>query len=330
MKIITNVPFPSEHPSLEAYELDVTYVDRDESHVENYKAMMADYDIWIEMDPIKITREVIEAGKNLKWIHVGRVGFDGADLDAAKERGIILTNSRGCNNIPISEDVVLKMLMLSRDSYRYFTHHQQKTWKIHADQPLTGSVDKNMQILSRTAFTLLNKTIGILGTGMIGKEIAKRVKPFGMKVNGFNHSGRKVEGFDQIFNGHSLSEMLVECDYVVTAFPLTGETEGLCNRAFFKTMKKTAYFINISRGEVVNEEDLMDALDAGEIKGAAIDVAIMEPLPETSRLWETENLIITPHQAWLSETTYQNIKDIISVNLQAYLEDEDMINLIQN
>jgi phosphoglycerate dehydrogenase-like enzyme len=194
MKIITNVPFPSQHPGLSSYDLEVTFVEDHESHVENYKNVMSDYDVWIEMDPIKITREVIEAGKNLKWIHVGRVGFDGADLEAIKERGIILTNSKGCNHIPISEDVILKMLMLSRDSYRYFSHHQEKKWAIHVDQPLTRNADDNMQILSRSAFTLLGKTVGILGTGMIGKEIARRVKSFGTLVCGYNRSGRSVEG----------------------------------------------------------------------------------------------------------------------------------------
>jgi len=330
MRILTNVPFPKENVALQKYNFDVTVIEHKDSHIENYKKIIGDYDIWIEMDPEKITQEVIEAGERLKWIHVGRVGFDGADLKAAKENDIIITNSKGCNHIPISEDVVLKMLMLSRDSYKYFFRHQEKRWELHTDEPLTGDADKNMQILSRSAFSMLNKTVGILGTGMIGKEIAKRVKGFGMKVYGYNRSGRFLEHFDRIYTADSLNEMLSCCDYVIAAFPLTKETYGRCNKIFFSQMKESAYFINISRGEVVNEADLIDALEKDLIRGAAIDVAIKEPLPEDHELWETKNLIITPHQAWLAETTYQNVKDIISHNLIAYMEDGEMINKIRN
>lgn len=330
MRILTNVPFPKENVALEKYNFDVTVIEHKDSHIENYKKIIGDYDIWIEMDPEKITKEVIEAGERLKWIHVGRVGFDGADLKAVKENRIIITNSKGCNHIPISEDVVLKMLMLSRDAYRYFSKQQEKKWELHAEEPLTGNADANMRILSKSACSLLGKTIGILGTGMIGKEIAKRVKGFGMEVCGYNRSGMLAENFDRIYTPESLYEMLSDCDYVVAAFPLTYETQQFCNKKFFSQMKPSAYFINISRGEVVNETDLIEALERGHIKGAAIDVTTEEPLPSDHELWETRNLIITPHQAWLAETTYQNVKDIISHNLIAYMEDGEMINKIRN
>ncbi|WP_461204805.1 NAD(P)-dependent oxidoreductase [Clostridium sp. DL1XJH146] len=329
MKILSNIPITELPISMEKYDLNITSIDKADSNEAYYKSVMSDYDIWIEEDPKRITKEVIEAGINLKWIHVGRVGYDGAHLHTIRKKGIILTNSKGCNNIFIAEDVILKMLMLSRNSYQYFKQQQQKKWQAYRKKPLTGNIKEDLRIFGESTFSLFNKTIGILGTGAIGMEIAKRTKAFDMKVYGYNKSGRSVPNFDFIMNGDMLYPMLKKCDYVVCAFPLNKDTLDLCNMRFFKSMKESSYFINVSRGEVVNEDDLEEALNSEIIRGAAIDVASLEPLPNASKLWDTKNLIVTPHQAWISEHTFQKIKDIIIENIKYYPDKRKMINVIE-
>ncbi len=165
-----------------------------------------------------------------------------------------------------------------------------------------------------------NKTIGLIGAGAIGKETARIAKAFGMKVIGVRHSGKPEEYFDEMFTSGQLNDVLPQCDYVVVTLPLTQETRQLFGAKQFTLMKDSAFFINIGRGEIVKERDLIDALQNGVIAGAGLDVFEKEPLSEDSPLWELDNVIVTPHTAGSTEYyTRRVIEDIFIPNLKEYI-----------
>ena len=170
------------------------------------------------------------------------------------------------------------------------------------------------------------KTLGIMGTGSIGSHIARVAKALGMKVTGFSSSGAARDDFEQIFAKEALHEFLAEPDYVVAVLPDTPETTGLMNDVSFSAMKPTALFINIGRGNLVNEAALDLALKEGQIAGAVLDVFRQEPLSADSRLWHTPRLIITGHVA--THSWPRDIAGIFLDNYQRFIQQQTLHNLI--
>ena len=196
------------------------------------------------------------------------------------------------------------MLALTRRIHTYVKNQQNKVW----DQ--SGGPSPEMH----------GKTIGIIGVGAIGLETAKIAKAFGMTVLGVRHSEKDEEFVDEMYTTNQLNEVLQQCDYVVVTLPLTKMTNRLFGKEQFECMKSSTVFINIGRGEVVNEAELTSALKNGLIAGAGIDVFEREPLNEDSPLWEMENVIITPHMSGSTEYYQQKlIEDIFIPNLLSYL-----------
>ena len=146
---------------------------------------------------------------------------------------------------------------------------------------------------------LVGKRAGILGTGGIGMETAKRLKAFGVEVWGVNTSGRDVEYFDKCFKSEDMDIIFKECDIVIAVMPSTKETEGMINRDKFGMMKEGSVFMNLGRGNLVNLDDLEEY--AAKFRGIALDVFDKEPLSKERSLWNVENLIITPHNSWVSD-----------------------------
>ncbi|KMK75061.1 D-2-hydroxyacid dehydrogenase [Alkalihalobacillus pseudalcaliphilus] len=246
---------------------------------------------------------------HLKWLQSWSAGVDSYPLHFFKEKDVLLTTANGVHKNPISETVFALMLSLTRNIHTYVRNQQNKRWFHEFNQ-----------------LELHGKTIGIIGVGAIGQEIAKISKAFNMKVIGVRHSGKSAPFIDNMYHHHQLDEVLPQCDYVVCATPLTSETKHSFNRERFKQMKKSSFFINIGRGPVVKEDDLIWALESGEIRGAGLDVFEVEPLPTSSPLWEMEKVIITPHTS--GSTAYYNervIEDIFLPNLEAYLKDDKQL-----
>ncbi len=163
------------------------------------------------------------------------------------------------------------------------------------------------------------KTIGVIGVGAIGQETAKIAKAFGMTVLGLRHSGKHADFVDEMYTSDQLDLILPQCDYVVVTLPLTKETHHLFTYSQFEKMKRSAFFINIGRGEIVAEEDLIKALQNEEIAGAGLDVFEKEPLGEKSGLWDIENVIITPHTSGSTESYNKRlIETILIPNLKQY------------
>ncbi|WP_338448702.1 D-2-hydroxyacid dehydrogenase [Niallia oryzisoli] len=255
----------------------------------------------------------LEDFSNLKWVQSSSAGINHFPIEQFKSNEIMLTSANGVHAYPISETIFAYMLGLTRKIHTYVRNQQAKIWH-HSNMKLE----------------IHEKTIGIIGVGAIGKETAKIAKAFGMKVLGVRHSGKPAENVDEMYKPDQLEELLPKCDYVVLTLPLTDETYQLFTAREFQLMKPTAFFINIGRGKLVKEDDLIAALQAGEIAGAGLDVFEKEPLGEDSPLWEMDNVIITPHTAGSTEYYDKRVvEDIFIPNLKVYLKGQKpFINLV--
>nr|WP_263323258.1 D-2-hydroxyacid dehydrogenase [Neobacillus sp. Marseille-Q6967] len=241
----------------------------------------------------------------LKWVQTWSAGVDSLPLKDFDANSILLSSANGVHAYPISETILALMLGLTRKIHTYVRNQQEKTWH-HAGIKLE----------------MHEKTIGIIGVGAIGKETAKIAKAFGMKVLGVRHSGKPEDYVDEMYATDKLDAVLPQCDYVVVTLPLTKDTNRLFGAKQFIAMKSSAFFINIGRGEIVVEEELINALQNGEIAGAGLDVFEKEPLSTNSPLWDMENVIITPHTSGSTEYyTERVIEDIFIPNLKNYISD---------
>ncbi|MFA1820212.1 D-2-hydroxyacid dehydrogenase [Virgibacillus oceani] len=246
---------------------------------------------------------ILEHNKKLRWVQNWSAGVNNLPLEELENRGVVATSANGVHAYPISETVFAHMLGLTRKLHTYIRQQQEKKW---------DDAELNLE--------MHEKTIGIIGVGAIGHETAKIAKAFGMKVLGMRYSGEMTDNVDRMYTPDQLDELLVQCDYVVITLPLTKETIGLFSKEQFRQMKDTAFIINIGRGPIIEEEDLIHALQNNEIAGAGLDVFATEPLPENSPLWEMENVIVTPHTAGATaHYTKRVMEDIFIPNLRRYV-----------
>lgn len=268
-----------------------------------------DADILVTWGHLDIRGHLPKAAR-LKWIHALSAGVDRLLAPELAQSDIILTNSRGIHGIPMAEHVIALILAFSRGLPQAFCNQQKKLWqRMKTDE-------------------IYDKTIGIVGLGSIGREIAKRAKALGLKVLATKRTQTTELFVNNLYTPDQLDLLLAASDYVVVTLPLTEKTAGMFTMDTFKTMKKSAYFINVSRGRIVHEADLAAALENGIIRGAGLDVFETEPLPETSPLWNMENVIITPHVAALSPFYMERAIKLFIENLSKYLHNADMLNVI--
>lgn len=260
-----------------------------------------------------IEKDCLSPHSKLKWLQTWSAGVDSLPLEMLESRYITVTSANGVHAFPISETIFALMLSLTRRIHTYVKNQQERKWH-HSNMNLE----------------MHKKTVGIIGVGTIGKEAAKIAKAFGMKVLGVRHSGKQQEFVDEMFTTNQLDVVLPKCDYVVVTLPLTKETNRLFGAKQFDLMKSSAFFINIGRGEIVVEGDLISALQRGQIAGAGLDVFEQEPLTVDSPLWEMENVIITPHTSGSTEHYNQRvIENILIPNLQNYISgNQPSVNLV--
>jgi phosphoglycerate dehydrogenase-like enzyme len=238
-------------------------------------------------------------------------GLDRIPLNDIKSRSVRVTNAKGIYSIPMAEWALLKILEIYKNT-RFFEGNQKDSiW------------NKNRQL-----FELYNKTIGVIGTGSVGIEVAKRAKAFGTKVIGLNTSGTNKEYFDYCMIFSELNTFLKECDVVVLTLPLTKQTVNMINKDNLGCLKKDAIIINIARGEVINEADLLNHLNKGELKGVALDVFAEEPLPSDNPLWNHPRVIVTPHNSFVSDNISNRMFDLIYYNLASFIESKPLKNEI--
>lgn len=239
----------------------------------------------------------------VKWIQVWSAGVDRLPHQTLSARNIYLTTTSGIHAYPISETVLAMMLTFTRNLHLHMRNQVHGTWQYIA------SVEE-----------MHGKTAGIIGVGAIGEEIARLLQAFGMRVIGLRQSERPSEFVDEMVGLSKLEYILDESDYVVVTLPLTSSTRKMFGAEQFRMMKRSAMFINIGRGEVVDEQALILALQEGHIAGAGLDVFEQEPLPATSPLWKMDNVIITPHASGGSKYYNERAFEVFMDNLAAYLQ----------
>lgn len=238
----------------------------------------------------------------LKWLHLTSAGV-GKLPDSILSSDILVTNSSGVHPIPIAEQVLVYMLMFGRGIPNSFRNQLQKKW----------GKERSVKV-----FELFGKTVLIVGFGKIGQKLGEYCGALGMKVLGTNSKTSGIE----------FREKLKISDFVVNCLPGTEQTWGIFKKDLFASFKRGSYFINIGRGTSVIEQDLIEALESGQIKGAGLDVFEVEPLPIESPLWEMEQVIITPHYAGWTPHYMERVIEIFIKNLKSYLKKEMLPNLV--
>jgi D-2-hydroxyacid dehydrogenase (NADP+) len=246
---------------------------------------------------------------SLKWMHTFSAGVDSPFFVQLMERGIRLTNSSGATASPIAQTAILYMLALSRNVRAWFQHQDKHEWTRHGFTELDGA------------------RLAVIGMGPIGAEIARLGVALNMQVEAIRRTPNGNEPCPT-FSFDYLSEVLSRADWVAVALPLTPETRLLFNAKTFATMKTGARFINVGRGELVDEEALIAVLQSGHLSGAALDVFSTEPLPADSPLWDMDNVIITPHSSAASEQSSRRSEQIFLENLALYAAGLPMRNEI--
>ncbi len=230
----------------------------------------------------QIDAEIINHGKKLTIISNVAVGYDNIDVETATRRGVYVTNTPGVLNDATADLAFTLLLSVARRIPEADTFVRSGLWKGWEPNLLLGS-------------DLRDKTLGIIGLGRIGSEVAKRAKCFKMKIV-YHQPERDQEKEKSIGVRHvSLEELFSISDFVSLHVPLTSETKGMIGKKELNKMKKTAYLINTSRGPVVDEEALYEALTEGSIRGAALDVFDKEPISPDNPLLKLKNVILTPH-----------------------------------
>lgn len=259
-----------------------------------------------------VTEATLELYPNLKWIQGMSAGVDRLPLAKLAEKDILLTNVRGAHAIQMAEHVIWSIFNLLRQGRQVMHQQDQKIWsaKLRVEE-------------------MYEKTVCIIGAGTIGEAVADKCRAFGMTVLGISRSGRSNPVYDRIGTLEELPNFLQISDVVVAILPLTPDTVNFFNSERFSQMKGGAYFVNVARGPVVDEEALLQALDTGKLRGAALDVFVNEPLPETSPFWTMENVFITPHIGGRSTGYTKRMFEVLFKNIKYYPERGEMINSIK-
>ncbi len=266
-----------------------------------------DSDILVTYNPFN-TLDISKMSK-LKYIQTTSVGVDQIPKEKLLGRDILIANNKGGYSVPISEWIVMYILQIYKNSKRFYEQQQNKKWKM------------NFEISEMTG-----KKIGFIGTGTIATQGAKRLKAFGVEIWGVNTNGSDREYFDKCFSTLEMDTVFKECDVVICTIPATKETIGIINKDKFDIMKDKSVFINVGRGNILNEEDLINYIN--KFRGVALDVFQNEPLSEDNKLWSFDNVTVTPHNSWVSDKNNERNFDMIYDNLKKYINKESINNVM--
>lgn len=254
-----------------------------------------------------ITRETLDACPNIKFIGVLATGYNVVDVNAAKEKGIPVSNIPTYGTMAVAQFAIALLLELC--------HHIGE----HSECVKRGDWTNNPDwcIWNYPLVELAGKTMGVIGFGRIGQATAKIAQALGMKILAYD-SFKNPALESETCKYAELDELLANSDVISLHCPLFSETEGIINKSTIAKMKDGVMIINTSRGPLIVEEDLRDALNSGKVAGAAVDVVSSEPIKMDNPLLQAKNMIITPHIAWAPKESRQRLMDIAVENLKAY------------
>ncbi|MEJ2254828.1 MAG: phosphoglycerate dehydrogenase [Nitrospirota bacterium] len=272
---------------------------------EELTSVIGEYHGIVIRSATKLTADVIEAARNLKVIGRAGSGLDNVDKAAATKKGIVVMNTPGGNTITTAEHTIALMFSLARKVPQATASMKAGLWE---KKKFKG-------------VELFNKTLGVVGLGQIGSQVAKRARCLEMNVIAYDpflsEDTAEAMGIRKV----SLEEIFRTADFITVHSPLTGETRNLINKETIKLMKPTVRIINCARGGIVNEGDLAEALESGRVAGAALDVFEEEPAPEDSPLLRLEdNVVLTPHLGASTDEAQENVAVAVAEQIVDYLQ----------
>lgn len=262
-----------------------------------------------------LNKEIISQLPELKFIGVLATGYNVVDIEAAQKAGITVCNIPAYSTNSVAQMVFAHILNFTQHIGKHATSVSNGDW--------ANSIDFSYSLTPQTE--LAGKTIGIIGFGQIGQAVARIALAFNMKVL-FNNRSKKETDLDATQT--DLDTLLATSDFISINCPLTEENKGFINTATIEKMKSNAFLINTGRGPLINEQDLADALNAGKIAGAGLDVLSGEPAAKDNPLPKAKNCFITPHIAWATLEARQRLMKIAGDNLQAFLDGKP-INVVR-
>jgi phosphoglycerate dehydrogenase-like enzyme len=251
---------------------------------------------------------VLAKAPKLRWVHSPSAGVDADLTPEMLASPVVLTSSAGNGGISLAEHSILLMLMLNRDVPRWMRAQADHRWDHFVHSELAGL------------------TVGIYGLGNSGIDLAQKAKAFHMRVLGVRRRPELPTPYvDELVE---LDQLLAESDFVVVTTPRTPSTAGIIDRDAFARMKKSAYYICISRGGIADDDALLEALQTGQIAGAGLDAHGVEPLPAESPFWSLPNVIVTPHNGATSTGTRRRSQEIIAENVRRFIAGEPLNNIV--
>lgn len=241
--------------------------------------------------------------KNLKFIQLTSAGLDRVPFDYIKEKGIKIFSAKDVYSVPMAECVVLKILEIYKKSKWFYKNQNEHIW------------DKQRDLLELT-----DKTAAIIGFGSVGYEVAKRLRAFDVKVIGVGRRYIESDLLDEYYLIEDIDQVLNKIDIVILTLSLTEETRHLIDRDKIKNMKDNSALVNVSRGGVIDEVALIEAIKSEKFLGVALDVFEEEPISKDDLLWDLENVIITPHNSFVSDKVNERLFKCIEANLRLILK----------
>lgn len=286
-------------------------------HFKFYKGMdkakedFYDADVFITYGE-DLTAEHVRNAKNLKWIMVMSAGLERMPFNVCIEKNILVTNAKGIHKVPMAEYTIGMMLQFEKRMKEMWKNEESEQWN------------------RRLPFgELYGKILLVLGVGAIGGEVSRLAKAFQMNVLGVNRSGKVADFVDEVYQFNQINDILPKADYIVSVLPSTKETKHLLTEKHFRLMKNTAVFINIGRGDLVEEKVLLQAMEQNEIAHAFLDVFYDEPLKKGHRFWKMDNITVTPHISSITKNYLPRAFFIFKHNLHTYINHKaDFINVI--
>ncbi|WP_410600759.1 D-2-hydroxyacid dehydrogenase [Amycolatopsis sp. lyj-90] len=251
------------------------------------------------------------AADGLRWLHIASAGVDPVLFPGLQASDVVLTNSRGVFDGAIAEYVLGVVLAFAKDFVRSWDLQRRKQWKHRESERISG------------------RRVLVVGTGPIGRSIARSLRAAGMSVAGVGRRPREDDpDFGDVYSSSDLARHLPEADYVVAVAPLTEQTKGMFDAEAFAAMKPGARFVNVGRGELVVTSDLVGALRDGPLGGAALDVFDTEPLPAESPLWSMENVLISPHMSGDFVGWRTTLVEVFADNFRRWRAGEPLRNVV--
>jgi phosphoglycerate dehydrogenase-like enzyme len=262
----------------------------------------------------RITPEMLAAAPRLRWVQAPRIGLEHYMFPALAQSDVVLTNVRGIYGDVVADHAMSLVLCLARELHLYARQQRTHTWQ--RGSPLVD---------------LPSATLGIIGLGGIGIQVARRAAGFGMRIVAVDpRRTDKPEGVAELWKPDRLANLLAQSDVVVICAPHTPETEKMIRAEQLGQMKRTAYLVNVGRGAIVDLADLTEALQAGIIAGAGLDVFEVEPLPADHPLWDLPNAVVTPHAASLcpNDKIDARRRRTIVDNIRRFVAGEPLRNVV--